>query len=94
MTPDNGENLFLYPTAKVIWEAARDTCSSKDSTAELFEIESILHEFKQGDALVTQYFTMLTRYWQQLDLFEVYKWKCPADDRHRVILETKRYLNF
>lgn len=94
LTLDIGENFLLYPTTKVIWEAARDTYSSKDCTAELFEIKS-LHEFKQGDALVTQYLTMLIRYWQQLDLFQVYKFKCSADDdRYRGILETKRIFKF
>ena len=46
---------------------------------DLFEIESILHDLHQGELSVTQYFNSLTRCWQQLDLFEVHEWTCPAD---------------
>lgn len=72
ITPDIGEKFLLCSTAKDIWEAAKDTYSGKDNTAELFEIESLLHYLKQGDSPVTQYFTTLTRYWQQQDLIEIY----------------------
>lgn len=38
---------------------------------------------------------MLTRYWQQLDLFEVYEWKCSKDDAcYRAIVEKKRVFKF
>lgn len=80
ITPDIGENFQLYSTAKDFWEDAKDTYSCKNSTAELFEIESLLHYLKQGDSPLTKYFTTLTRYWQQLDLFEIYEWKCPDDE--------------
>ena len=90
MTTEIGENFLLYSTAKEIWDAARDTFSSKENTSELFQIESILHDLKQGESSVTTYFTTLTRHWQQLDLFETYEWKCPDDNtRFRKIVETK-----
>ncbi|KAK6129039.1 hypothetical protein DH2020_037219 [Rehmannia glutinosa] len=44
MTTEIGENFLLYSTAKEIWDAARDTFSSTDNTAELFQIENILHD--------------------------------------------------
>lgn len=53
ITPNIGENFLLYPTTKDIWEAARDMYSFKKKITELFETESILHEFKLGDGTVT-----------------------------------------
>ncbi|KZV46133.1 hypothetical protein F511_29095 [Dorcoceras hygrometricum] len=42
MTPEIGENFLLYPTAKDIWDAAREAYSCKDNSAELFAIEQRL----------------------------------------------------
>lgn len=79
MTNEVGDNFILYETAQQIWEAAKETYSDTEDTAEAFEIESVLHDFRQGDLTVTQYFSRLTRYWQQLDMFETTKWACPTD---------------
>lgn len=70
MTNDIGENFLLYGTTKEIWDAAKETYSNNENTLELFEVESVLHDFRQGELTVTQYFNTLNRYWQQLDLFE------------------------
>lgn len=95
MTAEIGENVLLYTTAKEIWDAARDTFSSSENTAELFHVESILHDLRQGEKTVTTYFSTLTRYWQQLDLFESYEWKCPDDSTYfKKIVETKRTFKF
>lgn len=95
MTTEIGANFLLYPTARAIWEAADDTYSSKDNTSELFAIESTIHDLLQGDSSVTTYFTTLTRLWQQLDLFEVYIWKCPDNEKsYRAIIEQKRVFKF
>ena len=95
MNNDIGENFLLYGTAKEIWEAARETYSSSDNTAELFEIEALLHDLRQGELSVTQYFNVLTRHWQQIDMFEVHSWKC-ADDTalYKKIVEQKRTIKF
>lgn len=95
MTTEIGENFLLYTTAKEIWDAARDTFSSSENTAELFHVESILHDLRQGENTVTTYFTTLTRHWQQLDLFESHEWKCPDDSTYfKKIVETKRIFKF
>ena len=52
------------------WEVGashRETYSNIDNTSVIFEIKSILHDLRQGDSTVTEYFNTLTRYWQQLD---------------------------
>ena len=79
MTNDIGENFLLYETAKEIWDAAKDTYSNNDNTSQLFGVESTLHDLWQGEQSVTQYFNLLTRHWQQFDLFEKYEWTCTKD---------------
>lgn len=45
-------------------------------------------------SLLISYFTTLARHWQQVDLFEVYEWKCPDDEKcHRAIVEQRESLN-
>jgi len=95
MNNDIGENFLLFGTAKEIWDAARETYSSHENTAELFQIETILQDFRQGDQTVNQYFNTLTRHWQHLDLFEIYSWKCPDDlALYKKIVEQKRIFKF
>uniref|UniRef100_A0A1S8ACV3 Retrotransposon Copia-like N-terminal domain-containing protein n=1 Tax=Citrus limon TaxID=2708 RepID=A0A1S8ACV3_CITLI len=93
MNNDIGENFLLYGTAKEIWDAAKETYSSSENTAELFQIETILHDFRQENLSVTQYFNTLTRHWQQLDMFDTHTWKC-ADDAvtYKKIVEQKKDL--
>ncbi|RVW12513.1 hypothetical protein CK203_082418 [Vitis vinifera] len=95
MNNDIGENFLLFRTAKDIWDAAKETYSSSENTSELFQVESALHDFRQGERSVTQYYNTLTRYWQQLDLFETHSWKCSDDAAtYRKIVEQKRLFKF
>ncbi|XP_075494687.1 uncharacterized protein LOC142532254 [Primulina tabacum] len=89
------ENFLLYESAKDVWEAVRETYSSSDNTSELSAIESALHDLRQGELSVTQYYNALTKQWQQLDFFETHAWKCPEDgQRYRKIVEQKRTFKF
>ncbi|RVW83269.1 Retrovirus-related Pol polyprotein from transposon RE1 [Vitis vinifera] len=95
MNNDIGENFLLFGTATDIWDAAKETYSSSENTSELFQVESALYDFSQGEQLVTQYYNTLTRYWQQLDLFETHSWKCSDDAAtYRQIVEQKRLFKF
>lgn len=77
MSNDIGENFLLYGTAKEISEGFKETYSNKEKTLALFEIESLLRDLCQGDLTVTQYYIVLTKNWQQLDMFERHDWGCP-----------------
>ncbi|RVW26621.1 hypothetical protein CK203_099271 [Vitis vinifera] len=69
--------------------------NSMNNDIELFQVESVLHDFRQGEQSVTQYYNTLTRYWQQLDLFETHSWKCSDDAAtYRQIVEQKRLFKF
>ncbi|XP_073037355.1 uncharacterized protein [Primulina eburnea] len=95
MHPELSENFLLFHSAREIWEAAQETFSCRDNTAELFEIEESLHNLRQGESSVTTYFTNLTRYWQKVDILDSSSWKCPTDgETHRKIIETKRVFKF
>lgn len=59
MTTYIPENFLPYNTEKDTWDAEMDTYSCKHDTAELFEIESLLHDLKQGDTLVTLFYHSL-----------------------------------
>ncbi|RVW64365.1 hypothetical protein CK203_046990 [Vitis vinifera] len=95
MNNNIGENFLLFGTAKDIWDAAKETYSSSENTSEHFQVESALHDFRQGEQSVTQYYNTLTRYWQQLDLLETHSWKCLDDAAtYRQIVEQKRLFKF
>ena len=95
MNNDIGENFLLYENAKDIWDAAKEAYSANENTAALFEIEGVLHDLRQGDLLVTNYFNILTRYWQQLDMYETHTWDCPVDGaKYKKIVEKKRIYKF
>ncbi|RVW48959.1 Retrovirus-related Pol polyprotein from transposon RE1 [Vitis vinifera] len=69
--------------------------NSMNNDIELFQVESTLHDFRQGEQSVTQYYNTLTRYWQQLDLFETHSWKCSDDaTTYRKIVKQKRLFKF
>nr|DAD41760.1 TPA_asm: hypothetical protein HUJ06_016083 [Nelumbo nucifera] len=95
MEPHIGENFLLYETAAEIWEAAKDTYSHKDNTPELVTIEGVMHDLRQGDLSVTEYYNKLHQSWQQLDAFEKYSWDTTADlEQYKKIIENKRVYKF
>ncbi|KAG8373786.1 hypothetical protein BUALT_Bualt11G0061300 [Buddleja alternifolia] len=95
MTNETGQNFMYYKTTKEIWDAALDTYSNKDNTSVDFEIKGILHDLRQGDSPVTEYYNMLIRYWQQLDMLEDVTWRCSVDGRqYKQIQEKERVYRF
>jgi len=60
MNNEIGENFLLYDTVQEIWEATREAYSHFENTSELFEIESILDDLRQGESQVTQYFNWIS----------------------------------
>jgi len=81
MDTDIRQNFLFYDTAHEIWMAAQETCSNNKNTTELFEINGALHDLRQGELNITQYYNCLTRYWRQLDMFDSPAWECPEDPK-------------
>ena len=77
MTTEIGENFLLYCTAHEILEVGKEFYLSKEKTSAIFEIETTIHDLRQGELSVTQFYNALSHYWQQLDIFQDHKWKCP-----------------
>ncbi|RVX15883.1 Retrovirus-related Pol polyprotein from transposon TNT 1-94 [Vitis vinifera] len=95
MTADIGENFLSFDTAKEIWDTAKETFSDKENTSEIIQIEGILHDLRQGNLTVTEYFNTLTRLWRQLDTFKVHNWNCVTDGfLYKKIVEGKRVFKF
>ena len=95
MSNDIGLDFMYYDTAKEIWDAAKETYSDKENTSELFEIKGILHDLRQGELTVTQYFNTLNRYWQQLDRFDDAKLECSdCNIKYKKIVEKERIFKF
>ncbi|KAK9120587.1 hypothetical protein Syun_018204 [Stephania yunnanensis] len=94
MTLDIGENITRYmQQLEMHGKVAKITFSSSENTSEIFETESVLHELKQGDLSVTQYYSLLTRHWQKIDRIDTHNWKCPEDGKLYIsIVETNRGL--
>lgn len=95
MISEIGDNFMLYETAREIWEAVWESYSNHDNTSTIFEVESFLHELRQSEMNVTQYYNFLTRSWQQLDAFEDYQWSCSEDaKKFRTFVKQKRIFRF
>ncbi|RYE03343.1 MAG: hypothetical protein EOP33_09685, partial [Rickettsiaceae bacterium] len=91
MLPEIGETFLLYRTAAEIWQAAREIFSNSEDMSELFETENTLHDLRQGEMSVTQFFSSLTHLWQKIDLYEQHQWTSSEDSKiYRRIVETKR----
>ena len=95
MTTDIGENFLSFDTAKEIWDVAKETFSDKENTSEIIQIESTLHDLRQDNLTVTEYFNTLTCLWRQLDTFEIHNWSCGTDGvLYKKIVEGKRVFKF
>ena len=61
MTNEIGLDFLYYATAKEIWDAVKETYSDNENTSQLIEIKGLIHDLRQGDLTVTQYFNTLNR---------------------------------
>ena len=81
MTNETGENFMYYKSAKKIWDVAKETYSNKDNTSEVFEMEGTIHDLRQNELSMIEYFNFLNKLWQQLDICEELEWKFPEDNQ-------------
>lgn len=95
MIPEVGNTFMLYQTAAKIWKATKEMYSKRDNISELYELETQLRDFKQGDQSVSQFFSSISQIWQQIDTLEVYQWTCNTDMQlFKTIRDTKRIFGF
>lgn len=95
MTPDVSNTFMMYQTAAEIWTATKEMFSKRDNISELYELEVVQKDLKQGDQTVSKFFSNLSQIWQQIDSLESYKWTCNTDEKlFRTIRDTKRVFGF
>ena len=56
--------------------------SDLGNQSQIYELTLQLGEIQQAKDSITKYFNCLKRIWQDLDLFNKYKWKSPEDCKH------------
>lgn len=79
MEPDIGDNYLLHQSAKELWDDVKETYSTQDNSSALYEVESKLYNFKQGELSITEYYNKLARTWLQLDTYEAQTRDTPKD---------------
>ncbi|XP_054808483.1 uncharacterized protein LOC129310613 isoform X3 [Prosopis cineraria] len=95
MTIEIGKNFLLSKIAHGACTIEKASCSSVNNKAILFGIECFLHDFRQGNLDVTQYYNVLLRQWQKWDLYEIHQWYCETDAQYyNTLKEEKRVYKF
>ncbi|RVW84718.1 hypothetical protein CK203_046677 [Vitis vinifera] len=95
MAPRKEDPKFKVWKSENNMDAAKETYSNNEDTVEVFEIKSFLHDLRQGELSVTQYFNTLTHHWQQVDMFEELQWECPVDSiKYKKNVEKERIFKF
>ena len=89
-----GSLYLVHSTAKVIWDKVRLAYSDLENSAQLCELRDRARELKQGDMDVTEYYTNLTKIWQELDLFEPNDWCGECAGKYVKLVEKTRTYDF
>jgi transposase InsO family protein len=82
MEEEISSNYMCYSTAKELWESVKEMYSDLENKSQIYELTLKATEIRQGNENVTKYFHSLKRIWQELDLFNTYKWNSTDDEKH------------
>ncbi|KAF7822121.1 Retrovirus-related Pol polyprotein from transposon TNT 1-94 [Senna tora] len=66
MTTEVGDNFLLYPTSHEIWEAAKEAYSTQEKSAEIYEVECVLHDLKQEQKRLYKFLMGLTNSFEEV----------------------------
>ncbi|XP_057416096.1 uncharacterized protein LOC130710761 [Lotus japonicus] len=92
---DISSNYMCYSTAKELWDSVTEMYSDLENKSQIYELTLKVREIRQGGNNVTKYFHSLKRVWQDLDLFNTYKWNSAEDAKHhRQTVEEGRIFQF
>ena len=95
MNEEIGSNYMGYFIAKELWDNVNQMCSDLGNQSQVYELTLKLGEIQQGEESITKYFGSLKLLWQDLDLFNNYKWKSIDDANHyKQIVEAHRIYKF
>ncbi|KAA8531213.1 hypothetical protein F0562_005873 [Nyssa sinensis] len=95
MDEEISANYMCYSTAKELWDNVSQMYSDLGNYSQIYELQQKINNTYQGDGSVTRYFNVLKGLWQDLDLFNDYEWKNPADCSHnKKMVENARIFKF
>ncbi|KAA8547121.1 hypothetical protein F0562_003549 [Nyssa sinensis] len=95
MDEEISANYMCYSTAKELWDNVSQMYSDLGNYSQIYELQQKISNTYQGDGSVTRYFNVLKGLWQDLDLFNDYEWKNPADCSHnKKMVENARIFKF
>ena len=63
MQPQLARGYLLLDTAQKIWDATTQTYSQSGNDAQVYELRKKVHETKQGEMTIAQYFSELSSLW-------------------------------
>ncbi|KAH9744843.1 retrotran gag 3 domain-containing protein [Citrus sinensis] len=82
MDEDISSNYLCYSTATKLWDNMNQMYYNLGNQSQVYELTLKLGEIRQGKDSVTKYFNSLKRLWQDLDLFNDYRWKSTEDAKY------------
>ncbi|XP_050919518.1 uncharacterized protein LOC127137067 [Lathyrus oleraceus] len=75
-------NYMCYSTVKELWDNVIEMYSDRGNKSQIYEPTLQAREIRKEGNNVTKYFHSLKRVWQDLDLFNTYKWNSAEDAKH------------
>ena len=95
MNEEIDSNYMCYSTTKELWDNVYQMYSDLGNQSQVYELALRIGEIQQGEESVTKYFSSLKLLWQDLDMFNVYKWKSTNDANHyKQTVEAHRIYKF
>ncbi|KAL6342999.1 hypothetical protein AAG906_017019 [Vitis piasezkii] len=79
MEDNIADTYILFPMAKRIWDVVTLAYSNLENSSQMFELRNKARNLWQGEHDLTQYYSDLTKLWQELGLFNLPVWKDPDD---------------
>ena len=77
MKPQIARVYVLLDTAYKIWSAVSQNYSQVGNDVQVNELWNKVHETKQGEMTIAQYFAKLSGLWQELDYYQDFQVICP-----------------
>ncbi|GAV87963.1 UBN2_3 domain-containing protein, partial [Cephalotus follicularis] len=72
-------SFLLLDSANKIWNTAAHTYSQTGNDVRVYDLKKRVHETKQGEMTVAQYFAELNTLWQELDFYQDFQPERPVD---------------
>ena len=89
------KGYLLLDIAQKICSAVAQTYSQVGNNAQFYEIRKKIHEIKQGELNVAQYYDGLSNPWQELDYYQDFQAECPSDiAKIQKLMEKERVFDF